>query len=1119
MAICLAIVPHSTMPVFGAVAESNLVFYGKDLADLALIDTAREETRDSLHFKLAANGMLIGFRLRQKEQFFLCPEPRAFCRLVVGDAMPDDALADFCLPTNPIFACIAEWRQGLFGAGYFDDSGDVPGKPVLFYNVCGTVLDKEEGNFELLKRYESVSNFNVLYKGNLHTGAGMWSNPNAASYGSWSASCIALQGRSANVIQICSVCNRLIGPGEKRWHEDECAVCKKESNLNKVQLFAVSRNVEGQSLAEIVWRSFRKFAMDPFLGRLDATGRLVSSTYAETFLDVERAMKSIPVEANSVLILGNSGYAACVWMLACVLRGGLEILSLQRQVDGIGADWIVDVEETSFSYSSNDEKTILTDLKSVVLMPTSGTTGKAPKMARFSEDLLMPDRNMVITTPFVRADISQFDPSIFPSLIQTMAFGGSRFFLTLNGTLSLLDQMQLVKPTHFGAPPSVWNLLAKVGATKETVGGRLTVCTSGGAQIPAQVKKKLEKRLRVKVVNLYGCRETGGIARDGVCYPGIELRVRNHDGEILPDGGEGELLVFSPKMIDSYAVGGDSSAFCLFDGKRFYCTGDYVVLARGGREIVEFLGRKNDLLKCPDGVWLVPSTIEATIEANAACVHQCFVLSDSKCVLVALGAESDDTIRTEATLASRLVQHAPRLFHVTRKALTVENGLLTTTLKKRRGALRMKFSTVEFKSAPMAACGNDDPFVLDAIAFAVGDRANGKQKLHELTSVELAAAQSYLVKVTGVKLSFTDLMADSQVLSLLLRRQQHEQELIAFDWKNEISSLVRTILALQQNATFVSRKAARESCLLVGSGGFFGNHLEQSLRPLFPDRFICVSRSLGNFELGEPFKLDGDANDLTDVVFNASKVSLTLPYASLRRTNVVGMIEVLKFCLSLKRVPRFHFVSSISACHLKSEAKFEEMPVEILNQKDGYGQTKSVAEHVLYRLGMPNVSIWRMGTIGPSLVDGSLKRDDFFVFLFDAIRRLGNSVPDKASLELKWIPVDRLALAIAKTMDNSSYDDNDDLKILHFHGTSPSLDRIFSLIKDKETIPLEMWRKRVQDELYSDPNDPIGKTLLNFNFTGTGSRVETHLTDALHRVDFLYTDEMLSRFLKAESLL
>ena len=51
---------------------------------------------------------------------------------------------------------------------------------------------------------------------------------------------------------------------------------------------------------------------------------------------------------------------------------------------------------------------------------------------------------------------------------------------------------------------------------RSLLGRRLVLATSGGAALNPAVLAFVRERLRVDLVSLYGTRETGGIARDGV---------------------------------------------------------------------------------------------------------------------------------------------------------------------------------------------------------------------------------------------------------------------------------------------------------------------------------------------------------------------------------------------------------------------------------------------------------------------------------------------------------------------------------------------------------------------------------------------------------------------------
>jgi gamma-glutamylcyclotransferase (GGCT)/AIG2-like uncharacterized protein YtfP len=67
--------------------------------------------------------------------------PRHVSGLWLGEALPHASLMND-VPTNPIRWALSLCAQGAalsaFGAGFFDDSGDVPGQPVLLYVLSGS---------------------------------------------------------------------------------------------------------------------------------------------------------------------------------------------------------------------------------------------------------------------------------------------------------------------------------------------------------------------------------------------------------------------------------------------------------------------------------------------------------------------------------------------------------------------------------------------------------------------------------------------------------------------------------------------------------------------------------------------------------------------------------------------------------------------------------------------------------------------------------------------------------------------------------------------------------------------------------------------------------------------
>lgn len=121
-------------------------------------------------------------------QFACCKEPdeagaQYVSGLWLGQAAPDASLADFLIPTNPIrwsLALLTAAPGGVpsaFGAGFFDDSGDVPDRPLLFFTLRGQ-WSAETRRLTLVKEYEAAaetSGYEVTYEGaqSVYVGCGV----------------------------------------------------------------------------------------------------------------------------------------------------------------------------------------------------------------------------------------------------------------------------------------------------------------------------------------------------------------------------------------------------------------------------------------------------------------------------------------------------------------------------------------------------------------------------------------------------------------------------------------------------------------------------------------------------------------------------------------------------------------------------------------------------------------------------------------------------------------------------------------------------------------------------------------------------------------------------------
>lgn len=262
--------------------------------------------------------------------------------LWLGEAAPDASLEPFAIPTNPIRWTLATLADGAaFGSGYFDDSGDVPGRPLLFYTLSGGRTGDE---VQLVKCYESAAGAGpVPYRGRVTRDgargewsmAGDWRNDAAGSFGQFRC---RLEGAARFLAHAacCSACQSVLRPGDVAHEDTEsaqpwrcCADCCRAGAGGQRKLVAetvlAAEAAKGSTCAEIAADALRLFAQRPFIGRRAADHSLQWLTYAQvgavaecTALGLQRA----GVRAgDKVAIVGVASPAYVAAMLGALLAG------------------------------------------------------------------------------------------------------------------------------------------------------------------------------------------------------------------------------------------------------------------------------------------------------------------------------------------------------------------------------------------------------------------------------------------------------------------------------------------------------------------------------------------------------------------------------------------------------------------------------------------------------------------------------------------------------------------------------------------------------------------------------------------------------------------------------
>lgn len=265
-----------------------------------------------------------------------------------------------------------------------------------------------------------------------------------------------------------------------------------------------------------------------------------------------------------------------------------------------------------------------------------------------------------------------------------------------------LDFVATVKPQVFMSVPSVWEKIAIATAAApdpearfdELTGGAFHFCLSGGAGLKREVKELFlaHDTLIIEGYGLTECSPTLTLNRPddyrfdsvGKPFPSVELKLAE-DGEILAKG---------PNVFGGYHDDPEATAGA-FDADGWFLTGDIGRFTEDG--FLQIIDRKKDILVTAGGKNVAPANIEMRFRDDPYIEHL-VVYGDGKKYLVAgvwltesARAEHAEDAR-EALVRSRIDAvnetlaryEGLKYFAIMDEPLTIEDGLLTPTLKVRR---------------------------------------------------------------------------------------------------------------------------------------------------------------------------------------------------------------------------------------------------------------------------------------------------------------------------------------------------------------------------------------------------------------------------------------------------
>jgi long-chain acyl-CoA synthetase len=192
------------------------------------------------------------------------------------------------------------------------------------------------------------------------------------------------------------------------------------------------------------------------------------------------------------------------------------------------------------------------------------------------------------------------------------------FLLRRQRALELLEQERV---TIFPGVPFNFRLMAEAPASADL--SSLRLCFSAGTAMPRPFFDDFLEKFGVPVRQLYGCTEAGTLTANldedpvasfesvGPPVDGVEVRIEDEEGALLPAGEVGEVAVRSPGLTNGYSDMEELNRQAFRDG--FFLTGDLGCLDGEGR--LTITGRKKLLIEV-GGYKVDPIEVEDVVAAH-----------------------------------------------------------------------------------------------------------------------------------------------------------------------------------------------------------------------------------------------------------------------------------------------------------------------------------------------------------------------------------------------------------------------------------------------------------------------------------------------------------------------
>jgi long-chain acyl-CoA synthetase len=290
-----------------------------------------------------------------------------------------------------------------------------------------------------------------------------------------------------------------------------------------------------------------------------------------------------------------------------------------------------EIEGLIFAHEPDEEVAERDGDDTAVILYTSGTTGK-PKGAELTHDNLRNNVSIAVGLfDLGVGDVIFGGLPLFHSFGQTCTMNAA---ICCGATVTLLPRFEPGKAleilerdgcTVFEGVPTMYGALLNHPDCGDYDVSKLRCCASGGASLPVEVLRGFEKQFGCKVLEGYGLSETSPVAsfnhpdRDrkpgsiGTPIKGVEMKVVDDDGNEVPPGEIGEIVIKGHNVMKGYWGQPEATAESIKDG--WFATGDMAKVDEDGYFFI--VDRKKELI-IRGGYNVYPREVEEVLYEHPA---------------------------------------------------------------------------------------------------------------------------------------------------------------------------------------------------------------------------------------------------------------------------------------------------------------------------------------------------------------------------------------------------------------------------------------------------------------------------------------------------------------------